>query len=104
MITDEQIAIIRNWCQPEILRDYFHNNISEWAENLIYMLQTNNTPELQEAQALAHTDYTIVSGTTINLDNTSTQTNTICVELNPNITKKIDEMHKMMLEFTKEIE
>jgi hypothetical protein len=100
VITEEQIATIRNWCQPEILRDVYHNNISEWVENLVYVLQTNNEPELQEA----HTDYTLSSGTTINLDHTSTMNNSICVELNPDIKKKIDEIHKMMLEFTKEIE
>lgn len=34
------IDLILNWAKPEILQDVYNNNYEEWADNLLYTLET----------------------------------------------------------------
>jgi hypothetical protein len=55
MITQAQINTIYDWIKPEIINDCYANDMMTWADDLIYVLQTNNSLELQEAQAVMDT-------------------------------------------------
>lgn len=34
------VDIIASWAKPEILQDIYSNNTQEWADNLLYTLET----------------------------------------------------------------
>lgn len=40
MKRSQVVDIIASWAKPEILQDVYANNYHEWADNLLYTLET----------------------------------------------------------------
>lgn len=40
MKREQVVSIIEAWVKPEIFNDVYNGNVNEWADNLLYVLET----------------------------------------------------------------
>lgn len=62
MKRSKAVEIIASWAKPEILQDVYSNNFEEWADNLLYTLETDLKMKGPSVLGYCKFDYQAIHG------------------------------------------